>query len=1051
MSTDATTTTANKPNYKQTLNLPQTGFPMEAKLVQNEPARLARWRQMDLYRRVQEARAGAPKWVLHDGPPFANGDIHIGHLINKTLKDVFIRFRTMQGHQTPYVPGWDCHGLPIEHKIQEELKKEGKHFREVGTLDVRKRCHAYAEKYVKVQSEQFQRLGILGDWGDPYLTMSREYEAATLEVFARFVEAGLVYKQLKPVPWSVVNQTALADAELEYKDVTDPSIFVEFPALKGTAVAQQFGDKPVYFLVWTTTPWTLPANLAIAVHPDARYAFVEYKRAGVEETRIGVVADGLVESVFEGRKGVERYQMTGVAMTGQELADRAEYTHPFVEYRGRVLTADYVVTQEGQESDAAKRKDDDDSADTTGGSGTGLVHTAPGHGEEDYETGVRHGLQVYSPVRHDGRFDETVPEFIRGKSTKEANPLIVQHLRDKGLLFDEVPVTHRYPHDWRSKTPIIFRATEQWFVAMDKPFRAPGESPQLRDLSLRQRGIVCTRHGISLTDPVTSELAFKQMKAWTLAQASSQPKGSGSAEASVQDRSDTDLTGPEQELSDYSEQVRTNFIPDWGAQRLRGMLESRPDWCISRQRAWGLPIPVFYNEKGDALLTPESVRAVAKRFAAHGSDVWFTESPADLLGDYDPGPDFPKDKLRKEQDIFDVWFESGSSWNAVLRGRDSLSFPADLYLEGSDQHRGWFQLSLLPSLGATGKPPFKQVLTHGFVVKPDGKKVSKSDKEYVTATQEIERHGADLLRLWCCSVDYRGDIPTSPQAIKEFGDKYRKVRNTLKYLLSNLYDFDPNADAQEIPPNSLDGWAAAELDKLIEEVTAAYDAYETHRAFRLLHDFCNVQISAVYGNAMKDRLYCEAPDSPLRRRCQTVMYCMAAALTKLLAPMVVFTADEAWEHLTRKPPGEQDLPSVHLAVLPKPSGEEVSDDQREEWKLLMQLRDDALLQLDRLKKEVGLNKALDAEVIYRVDDDALRRKLQAYGPDLEDLVGAGHHSFAEKGPEGPAVVVKVIDRRNDYPACARSWKRRPDVGTDPEYPDLCLRDAKAVKAGAGKR
>jgi isoleucyl-tRNA synthetase len=491
---------------------------------------------------------------------------------------------------------------------------------------------------------------------------------------------------------------------------------------------------------------------------------------------------------------------------------------------------------------------------------------------------------------------------------------------------------------------------------------------------------------------------------------------------------------------------QTEFIPGWGRARIQGMLESRPDWCISRQRAWGMPIPVFYNEQGDALLTPDSVRAVGRRFAQVGSDAWFTETPSQLLGDFDPGPNFPKDKLRKEKDIFDVWFESGSSWNAVLRQRVYLGFPADMYLEGSDQHRGWFQLSMLPSLGVTGQPPFKQVLTHGFVVKPDGTKVSKSDKEYVTATQEVDRHGADLLRLWVCSVDYQGDIPASPQGIKDFGDKYRKIRNTLRYLLSNLFDFDPARHAQDVPLNSLDGWAWAELDQLIVETVEAYDKYQLHRVFRLVHDFCAVQVSAVYGNAMKDRLYCESPDSLIRRRCQTVMHRMVVALTKLLSPMLVFTADEAWEYIAHKPAEDAALCSVHLALLPKPSGVEVSDDQREQWKLLMDLRDSALQQLDELKKKVGLNKALDAEVIYRVDDETVRRSLQSYGPDLEDLVGAGFHTLAEKPIEGTTVSVEVVDRRESYQACARSWKRRPDVGQDPRYPDLSLRDAAAVKA-----
>ncbi|HEV8606590.1 MAG TPA: isoleucine--tRNA ligase [Tepidisphaeraceae bacterium] len=955
MSTETQPKKEDRKSYKETLNLPQTAFAMEAKLVQNEPARLAKWQSIELYKMLMRQRAGSPQWILHDGPPFANGDIHIGHLINKTLKDVIQRFRSMQGYHTPYVPGWDCHGLPIEHKIQEEL---GPKLRQMPVTEVRKLCFVYADKYVKVQSEQFQRLGILAEWDKPYATMSPDYEASTLEVFARFVEAGLVYKKLKPVPWSVQNQTALADAELEYKDVEDPSVYVEFPAADAAAVQLAFrtrNNMDVFFLVWTTTPWTLPANLAIAVHPEVTYALVRYRRNG--EEKLGVVAEDLVNTVFKDRKGVDQYQVVATA-PGKSLVDaRLVYTHAFLPKTGRILPAIYVTTTDG----------------------TGLVHTAPGHGEDDYNTGLAHGLPVYNPVLANGRFDETAPDFIRGLTVWEANPLITQKLRDLGLLFDEVKIVHSYPHDWRSKKPVILRATEQWFVAVDKPYAVNSGGGEK---TLRQRAL-------EVTDAAT-------------------------------------------------------FIPDWGRARLRGMLESRPDWCISRQRAWGLPIPVFYNEKGDALLTPDSVRAVAKRFAEKGSDAWFNESPAQLLGDFDPGSHFPKDKLRKEQDIFDVWFESGSSWNAVLRARPYLKYPSDMYLEGSDQHRGWFQLSLLCALGATGQAPFKQVLTHGFSVKPDGTKVSKSDKEYVTVVQEVNRHGADLLRLWCCSVDYQSDMPTSPKVIQEFGDKYRKIRNTLRYLMSNLYDYRPTD--VEVPLNSLDGWALAELDQLIEDVTAAYDQYQLHRAFRLLHDFCSVQISSIYGNAMKDRLYCESPNSPLRRRSQSVMHRMLVALTKLLAPMIVFTADEAWEQITQKPAEDANLPSVHLALLPKPSGLGISDEQREEWKLLMDLRDNALGQLDALKKQVGLNKAADAEIVYQIDDDLMRQKLQAYGADLEDLVGAGHHTFAEKSQEGPSVTVKIVDRRESYKTCARSWKRRPDVGSDPDYPDLTLRDAAAVKA-----
>jgi isoleucyl-tRNA synthetase len=1002
-----------KKSYKDTLNLPQSTFAMEAKLVQSEPARLKRWQDAKLYDQVLAARAAAPKWVLHDGPPFANGDIHIGHLINKTLKDVIVRFRTMQGKQTPYVPGWDCHGLPIEHKIQEEIKKEGKNFREVSTLDMRKRCYAYADKYVKVQSEQFQRLGILGEWDKPYLTMTPDYEASTLEVFARFVEAGLVYKQLKPVPWSVANQTALADAELEYEDVTDPSVFVEFPATGKPHAFGKTNPSSFHLLVWTTTPWTLPANLAIAVNSQVDYALVSYRRDGVD--RLGVAAADLVKTLFEGRAGIERYEVVD-SVSGDALLG-VEYTHPFVDRRGRVVEAEYVTTSDG----------------------TGLVHTAPGHGAEDYETGVREGLEIYSPVLANGRFDDTVPEFIRGKNTKEGNALITAKLKELNVLFAEAPIKHSYPHDWRSKTPIIFRATEQWFVAMEKAYHLPHE-PTTYYRALRDRAV------FAVADDESRESALSDHQE-QLDGAREMFAGDVKMQATIDSiESNTAKILPNARV-DFAHQVQ--FVPEWGRRRLEGMLDSRPDWCVSRQRAWGLPIPVFYNEQGEALLTGESVRAVARRFAEKGSDAWFTDSPADLLPGYDPGPKFPKDKLRKETDIFDVWFESGSSWHAVLQKRDYLQFPADLYLEGSDQHRGWFQLSLLPALGATGLPPFKQVLTHGFAVKPDGRKVSKSDKEYVTATQEVDRHGADVLRLWCSSVDYQTDIPTSPKVIQEFGDKYRKIRNTIRYLLSNLFDFNPATEAQEVPPSSLDGWALAELDTLIVEATAAYEAYQLHRVFRLLYDFCSVQISATYGNAMKDRLYCDAPNSLLRRRSQTVMHKIAVALVKLLAPICVFTADEAWEQITHKSPEDAGLSSVHLALLPKPSGDEPTEDQRQEWKQLMDLRSDALGQIDKLTRQIGKYKALDAEIIFKVDDDATRRKLQQYGVDLEDMVGCGYHSFAEKGIEGPAVVVEVLDRRDKYQSCARSWKRRPDVGADAEFPDLTLRDAAAVKARVG--
>ncbi len=944
---------SDKVSYKPTLNLPQTDFAMEAKLTASEPPRLERWRQMKLYQKLMEARAQSPKWILHDGPPFANGDIHIGHLINKTLKDVFMRFKSMRGFQTPYVPGWDCHGLPIEHKIQQEL---GPKMRQMEVVEIRRHCYQYAEKYATLQNQQFQRLGILGDWEHPYWTMSGSYEAATLEVFARFVERGLVYKKLKPVPWSIANQTALADAELEYQDVEDNSIFVRFGLVDPAAGRAVFGlteDVPLDLLVWTTTPWTLPANLAVAVHPQVRYVAAVYSQNGVK--RAGIVAEKLCATVLE---GVEVHSVSQ-AVDGEALLVAAMvYHHPFLDRQGRVLPALYVTTEDG----------------------TGLVHTAPGHGEDDYLTGLANGLEVYCPVLHNGTFDQTTAPWLAGVNVWKANPLIIERLRQDGLLLAEKKIRHSYPHDWRGKSPIIFRATEQWFIAVDKPFATQAQSGGGQTLRARAQAAL------------ESEVAF---------------------------------------------------VPGWGRSRMGGMLQSRPDWCISRQRAWGLPIPVFYNQQGQALLTGATVRAVAEKFREHGSEAFFTLSAQQLLEGVETGADFAKEQLRKETDIFDVWFESGSSWHAVLQQRPELAFPADLYLEGSDQHRGWFQLSLLPSLGYSGKAPFKTVLTHGFVVKPDGTKVSKSDKEYVTAIAEINRHGADLLRLWCCSVDYQGDIPTSPKTIQEFSDKYRKIRNTLRYLLSNLYDFNPATNSRPTEPASLDGWISAEMDQLISEVTAAYESYNLHRAFRLLHDFCAVQLSSIYGNAMKDRLYCEKADGALRRRCQTVMHRLVIDLTKLLAPMLIFTADEAWEHIAHKPEAEAILPSVHLALLPAAGAEAVAPQTRQDWKVLMKLREQALGELDKLKKSAGVNKSVDTELVYHIADEPLRGRLEAYGADLEDLAGAGYHSFAENA-EGAEPSVRVIDRRGDWQACARSWKRRPDVGADAAHPDLCRRDAAAL-------
>jgi isoleucyl-tRNA synthetase len=936
------------PDYKSTLNLPKTDFAMKANLSQAEPLTVKRWQEEALYETVQAARANAPLYSFHDGPPYANGSIHLGHLLNKVLKDIVVRSRLMDGMRVPYVPGWDCHGLPIEHKVVTDMNEKGKLQKVMELPDdqrrmiIRRECQTYADKFVKLQAGQMQRLLTLADYANPYLTMKPAFEGAVIEDFADLVEQGLVYRALKPVHWSIANRTALAEAELEYEDREDLSVYVDFEAADREAVERAFGcelDCTPSFTIWTTTPWTLPANLAIAVHADYRYAVVEV------DGNLAIMASDLVAKVTK-LAGSDKVRI--VAETDGAKLVGLKYRHPFCDRESSVVAADYVTLEDG----------------------TGLVHTAPGHGAEDYRTGLKEGLETYCPVRDDGTYDDTVPTWLRGKSVWDANKEITEHLRQSGHLYHDHVFTHSYPHDWRSKTPVIFRATEQWFIGVDRATKRDGIS--LRALALDATGKSAAEGGI-------------------------------------------------------------DFVPSWGRNRMRGMLESRPDWCISRQRAWGLPIPAFRTEAGEILLTSGTVRAIAKRFREKGSDAWFTDGPAELLAHWNAAADSdaPKgvdiSKLVKLYDIFDVWFESGSSWNAVLRER-GLGFPADLYLEGSDQHRGWFQLSLLPALGATGKPPFKALVTHGFIVDKDGKKMSKSIGNTIEVEDLLKQVGAEVCRWWVFSVPYEGDIKVDMSFFTTAGESYRKIRNTVRYLLSNLYDYTPSADeaAQlaKTDPNSIDGWALGEFCKLQEAVLASYRGANFRDAHVAIFDFCNATLSSEWFAATKDRLYCDRADGTRRRATQRAMNAVAEGLIRMLAPVLPHTADEAWRALkgadAKSVVFEQHVPITFAGA----AG----------WPAVFAARESAMKALEEAKAQ-GIENSLDAGLVIPDADGALK----PFAAELADLMGVSRVTL-----DPAAKLVSVTDLREE-PRCERSRKRDGTVRERADGGLLSDRDAEAVK------
>ena len=910
-------------NYKNTLNLPQTDFPMKASLPQREPEMLARWEQSKLYEKIIASRRDAPLFVLHDGPPYANGDVHIGTALNKILKDIVVRHAAMTGHRAPYLPGWDCHGLPIELKVQKEIEKKKE---TLSAAETRARCRAYAEKYVGIQREQFKRLGVLGEWDHPYLTMSPQYEYAIVAIFYEMRRAGYIYQALKPGYWCISCRTALAaaTAESEYKNHKSPSVWVKFP-LKGQA--------NTFVVVWTTTPWTLPANLAIALHPDLDYVFA---KVGGETW---IFAEKRLEAVAQ-KTGAQFGAVTRKAKGAELAAEKLVARHPFIERDSPLVLADYVTTEDG----------------------TGFVHTAPGHGVEDAETGDKYRLEprCYSPLDDAGRFldDGKVPQWLVGKNVWAANPLIIEHLKKTGALAGQEEIEHSYPHCWRCKNPIIFRATQQWFVNVD------------HDL-LRERALSAVR------DP-------KQI----------------------------------------------HFVPEWGLSRFSGMLAERPDWCISRQRVWGVPIPVVTCAKCGHDFR-EAEEKILELVRERGIDCWFTLSAGELVG-ASQCPKCGATDLKKEEDILDVWFESGCSHRAVLQHNPALKFPADAYLEATDQHRGWFQVSLLTAL-ATGAriPPFRTVITHGLRLDTEGKKISKSSGIPVNADDYVNRFGADIIRLWFISEDYTHDVIQSDEKLTIVGEAYRKIRNTLRILLANLYDFDPAKHSVPLEKLAeIDRWLLSRLQGLVAELAEAYGQYEFHRVYHLVNAFCAVEISSFYVDVMKDPLYTLAPDSPDRRSAQTAMFETVTVLAKVLAPVMPFTADEVWSFV----PG-RNVGSVHLTDFPGSAAQRRDLKLEERWKRLLEVRQAAAIELEKARQAGQIGKSLEARVEIEPNDQATHDLLKKLGPALETVLIVSQVRVTQ--PTGRELQVKVSPASGRR--CVRCWRWTDDVGQSATHAELCGR------------
>ncbi len=922
-------------DYKESLNLPKTDFPMKANLAKREPEMLEHWERMQIYERIRKDAKGRKPYILHDGPPYANGNIHLGTALNKIIKDILIKARNMTGRDSVYVPGWDCHGLPIEHQVDKELgeKKAG-----MSQTEKRRVCRVYAERYVGIQRDQFKRLGVFGEWDHPYLTMSYDYEATTVEEFGKLYLAGSVYKGKKPVYWCASCKTALAEAEVEYHDHTTPSIYVKFPLVSDIAerVPELTGQK-VSVVIWTTTPWTIPANLAIALHEEFRYVAVKV------QDEVLILAKELLDYCLDAF-GLRNAPHEILAEFPGAVLEGLKCRHPMIGRESLLILAPFVTLD----------------------AGTGCVHIAPGHGQEDYEIGMQYGLDNYAPVDDDGRFTRDVQEFA-GRFVFDANDAINARLKEIGALLGQVEIQHTYPHCWRCKQPIIFRSTEQWFISMEKN-------------DLRKKA-----------------LAAIDQVAW---------------------------------------------IPAWGRDRIHGMVENRPDWCISRQRLWGVPITMFYCKECDReLLTQPIIENVVGLVREHGADVWFEREAKDLMPPGTACPACGGKEFRKETNILDVWFDSGVSHAAVLEHRPDLSSPCDMYLEGNDQHRGWFHSSLLESVGTRSRAPYRNVLTHGFVVDGEGKKMSKSVGNVIDSQTIIDQYGAEILRLWVASEDYTEDIRISEEILKRLVEAYRRIRNTGRFILGNLYDFDPARDTVAYAEMAeMDRWILHRLQEVVRRVREAYELYQFHVVYTTLYNFCTVDLSALYLDVLKDRLYTSKATSVARRSAQTAMLAILEAMARLLAPILTFTAEELWLALPAVP-GKAE--SIHLTQLPEVNEAWLQPELAETWKTLISVKGEVAKAVEAARQGKVLGHSLDAAVVIGAPEK-LRLLLESHREDLKALLIVSELTVSATAPGGalasdeiPGLSIGVTRARGEK--CHRCWNFSETVGASAEHPTLCSR------------